>query len=145
MATGQRVDPFRNFNFRVEIDGIQQAGFTDCSGFGANTDPIEYREGGENTTVRKLPGLTKYPNITLKWGLTDSRELYDWYRDVVSGKIQRKNGSIILFDLDGQTEKVRWNFVNAWPTKWDAPDFTAKGNDIAIETLELAHEGIERA
>ena len=144
MATGQRVDPYRNFNFQVEINGIIQAGFSDCSGFGANTDPIEYREGGENKTTRKLPGLTKYPNITLKWGLTDSRDLYDWYRDVINGKIERKNGSIIVLDLDGK-EKVRWNFFNSWPTKWDGPDFSAKGNDVAIETLELAHEGIERA
>jgi len=143
MATGQRVDPYRNFNFLVELDGITQAGFTDCSGFGASTDPIEYREGGENKTPRKLPGLTKFTNITLKWGLTDSRELYDWYRDVVNGKIQRKNGSIIVLDLEGN-EKVRWNFLNAWPTKWDAPDFSAKGNDIAIDMLELAVEGTER-
>ena len=94
--------------------------------------------------MRKLPGLTKYTNITLKWGLTDSRELYDWYRDVVNGKIERKSGSIILLDLEGN-EKVRWNFFEAWPTKWDGPDFTAKGNDVAIETLELAHERVERA
>lgn len=141
----ERKDPYRNFNFVVEIDGIKQAGFSDCSGFGASTDPIEYREGGENTTVRKMPGVTKYPNITLKWGITDSRELYDWYRDIVKGKVVRKTGSIVLYDLDGITEKVRWNFVNAWPTKWDGPDFSAKANDIAIETLELAHEGIERA
>ena len=144
MATGQRVDPYRNFSFLVEIDGITQAGFSDCSGFGASTDPIEYREGGDNKTPRKLPGLTKYPNITLKWGLTDSRELYDWYRDVVNGKIARKSGSIILLDLEGN-EKVRWNFFEAWPTKWDGPDFTAKGNDVSIETLELAHERVERA
>jgi phage tail-like protein len=143
MATGQRVDPYRNFNFLVELDGITQAGFSDCSGFGASTDPIEYREGGENKTPRKLPGLTKFSNITLKWGLTDSRELYEWYRDVVNGKIQRKNGSIVVLDLEGN-EKVRWNFVNAWPTKWDGPDFTAKGNDIAIDMLELAVEGTER-
>ena len=141
----ERKDPYRNFNFVVEIDGIKQAGFSDCSGFGASTDPIEYREGGDNTTVRKMPGVTKYTNITLKWGITDSRELYDWYRDVVKGKVVRKTGSIVLYDVDGITEKVRWNFVNAWPTKWDGPDFTAKGNDIAIETLEIAHEGIERA
>lgn len=144
MATGQRVDPYRNFSFLVEIDGITQAGFSDASGFGASTDPIEYREGGETKTVRKLPGLTKYTNITLKWGLTDSRELYDWYKDVVNGKIDRKSGSIILLDLEGN-EKVRWNFFDAWPTKWDGPDFTAKGNDVAIETLELAHERVERA
>jgi len=139
-----RTDPYRNFSFLVEIGGITQAGFSDCSGFGASTDPIEYREGGETKTVRKLPGLTKYTNITLKWGLTDSRELYNWYRDVVNGKIERKSGSIILLDLEGN-EKVRWNFFEAWPTKWDGPDFTAKGNDVAIETLELAHEKVERA
>lgn len=144
MATGKRVDPYRNFSFLVEIDGITQAGFSDCSGFGASTDPVEYREGGETKTVRKLPGLTKYTNITLKWGLTDSKELYNWYRDVVNGKIDRKSGSIILLDLEGN-EKVRWNFFDAWPTKWDGPDFTAKGNDVAIETLELAHERVERA
>lgn len=144
MANGVRVDPYRNFSFLVEIDGITQAGFSDCSGFGSNTDPIEYREGGENKTVRKLPGLTKHTNITLKWGLTDSKELYNWYRDVVNGKIQRRNGSIILLDLEGN-EKVRWNFFNGWPTKWDGPDFTAKGNDVAVETLEIVHEGIERA
>lgn len=139
-----KPDPYRNCNFLVEIDGITQAGFSDCSGLGADTDVIEYREGGENTTVRKLPGLTKYSNITLKWGLTDSHDLYDWHRTVVSGSVQRKNGSIVLLGLDGQ-ERLRWNFINAWPAKWDGPDFTAKGNDVAIETLELAHEGIVRA
>ena len=149
MPTGQRVDPFRNFNFLVEIDGITQAGFQDCSGFGASTDPIEYREGNENPgrdpiTMRKLPGMTKYNNITLKWGLTDSTELYDWYRDITKGMDVRKNGSIIVLDTQGQ-EKVRWNFRNGWPTKWDGPDFTSKGNDVAIETLEIAHEGIELA
>ena len=149
MPTGQRVDPLRNFNFLVEIDGITQAGFQDCSGFGASTDPIEYREGNENPgrdpiTMRKLPGMTKYNNITLKWGLTDSTELYDWYRDITKGMDVRKNGSIIVLDTQGQ-ERVRWNFRNGWPTKWDGPDFTSKGNDVAIETLEIAHEGIELA
>lgn len=110
MATGDRVDPYRNFNFLVEIDGITQAGFSDCTGFSSSTDPIEYREGGMNTTVHKLPGMTKHTNITLKRGLTDSKELYQWYRDVVAGKVQRKNGSIVVLDVDG-TEKVRWNFV----------------------------------
>lgn|SRR5574338_782073 len=144
-----RTDPYRNFNFLVEIDGITQAGFSDCSGFAANTDPIEYREGNENPgtdpkTVRKLPGMTKYSNITLKWGLTDSKDLYEWYRDISKGKVVRKNGSIVVMDLEGK-EKVRWNFTNAWPTKWDGPDFTAKGNDIAVQTLELACEGVEQA
>ena len=143
MATGQRVDPYRNFGFLVEIDGITQAGFSDCSGFGSSTDPIEYREGGENKSVRKLPGMTKHNNITLKWGLTDSMELYNWYRDVTNGRIERRNGSIIVLDLEGN-EKVRWNFFEGWPTKYDAADFTAKGNDVAIETLEIVVERLER-
>ena len=144
MATGDRVDPYRNFNFRVEIDGITQAGFAECTGFGSTNDPIEYREGRDRTTVLKLPGLTKFNNITLKWGLTDSSELFTWYSDITQGRIERKNGSIVLTDLDG-TEKVRWNFFQGWPTKWDGPDFNAEGTDVAIETLEIAHEGIERA
>jgi phage tail-like protein len=143
MATGQRVDPYRNFGFLVEIDGITQAGFSDCSGFGSSTDPIEYREGGENKSVRKLPGMTKHNNLTLKWGLTDSMELYNWYRDVTNGRIERRNGSIIVLDLEGN-EKVRWNFFDGWPTKYDAADFTAKGNDVAIETLEIVVERLER-
>ncbi len=140
-----RKDPYRNCNFLVEIDGITQAGFSDCSGLGSSNDPIEYREGGDNTTVRKLPGLTKYTNISLKRGLSDSRELYDWYRLVVTGKTERRNGSIVVLDADGITEVVRWNFFNAWPAKLEGPTFSAKGNEVAIETLEIAHEGLERA
>jgi phage tail-like protein len=149
MATGERVDPFRNYNFIVEIDGIAQAGFQEVSGgLSSEIDVTEYREGGfspaeHGSTVRKLPGMTKYSNITLKWGLTDSRELYDWHRDVVKGKIERKNGSIVLLDTEGN-EAVRWNFANGWPSKWTGSDFNAKSSDVAIETLEIAHEGIER-
>ena len=115
MPTGARVDPFRNFNFRVEIDGITQAAFAECSGFGSTNDPIEYREGTDRTTVRKLPGLTKYTNITLKWGLTDSRELFSWYVDVTKGKVDRKNGSIVLTDLDGTRPDV-------WPVLSELPE-----------------------
>jgi phage tail-like protein len=142
--TGQRVDPYGNFNFLVEIDGITRAAFHEVSGFDSTIDVIEHREGGENTTVRKLPGMTKHSNIVLKWGLADDADLYNWHRDAVNGKVQRRNGSIVLLDRQGQ-ERMRWNFVNAWPAKWDGPDFNAEGNDIAIETLELAHEGVTRA
>ncbi len=144
MATGKRVDPYRNFNFLVEIDGITQAGFTECSGVGAQNDPVEYREGGMVNTTHKLPGMTKYTNLVLKWGLTDSHNLYDWFRDVSNGKVTRKNGSVIVLDLQG-TEVLRWNFFDAWPTKWDGPDFTAKSTDVAIDSLELAVERYERA
>lgn len=142
MAT--RVDPYKNYRFLLEIDGITQAGFADCSGFGSNVEVIEYREGGDAATVRKLPGKNSYPDITLKWGITDSRELYDWHLSALNGTIERKNGSIILQNDLGE-EKVRWNFFTAWPSKYDGPDFSAKGNDVAIDTLTISCERLVRA
>jgi phage tail-like protein len=144
MATGTRNDPYKNFHFLVELDGIIQAGFSEASGFGSNIEVIEYREGGDTISVRKLPGKVSYTDITLKWGITDSSELYDWHRAAVNGQIQRKNGSIILLD-DLGAEKIRWNFFNAWPSKWDGPDFNAKGNDVAIDALTVSCERVERA
>lgn len=143
MATGDIVDPFGNYNFLVELDGITRAAFQECSGFDSTIDVIEHREGGENTTLRKIPGMTKYSNIVLKWGITDDSELYDWHSEIVQGEITRKNGSIVLLNRKGD-EVARWNFVRAWPTKYDGPDLNAEGNDIAIEMLELAHEGVSR-
>lgn len=143
--TGERVDPFSSFNFLVEIDGISQASFTECSGLDATTEPIEHREGGDNTTVRKLPGKTTYSDISLKWGMTDSTVLWDWYKKVIQGNVERKNGSVVVYDLANDKEVARWNFFNAWPTKWEGPGFNATGNEVAIETLTIAHEGIERA
>ncbi|MCQ9181337.1 phage tail protein [Streptomyces sp. IBSBF 2953] len=142
--TGERVEPFRNFNFLVELDGIAQASFRECSGLGSTTEVIENREGGDNTTVRKLPGKTSYSDITLKWGLTGSHELWDWRQQVVDGTVARKNGSIVVYDLSNHTEVARWNFVSAWPTKWEGASFSAKGADVAVDTLVLAHEGLSR-
>lgn len=139
-----RQDPYKNYRFLVEIDGIVQAGFAECSGFGSEVQVVEYREGGDATTSRKLPGMAKYPDISLKWGITDSRELYDWHLAAVNGQTQRKNGSIVVLDDTGQ-EKVRWNFFGAWPSKYAGPSFNAKGNDVAIETLTVSCERMLRA
>ena len=139
-----RTDPYKNFRFLVEIDGIIQGGFSDCSGFGSTVEVIEYREGGDAATVRKLPGKSSYHDITLKWGVTDSHELYDWHATALAGAMQRKNGSIILQD-DAGNEKVRWNFFGAWASKYDGPGLSGKGNDVAIETLTLSCERFERA
>ncbi len=87
MPTGTRVDPYKSYNFLVELDGITRAGFRECSGLDSSQDPIEYREGNEKPlTARKLPGLNKYSNVTLKWGITDSMELADWHQLVVDDK-----------------------------------------------------------
>lgn len=140
------VDPYANFNFQVEIEGIVRGAFHEVSGLDSTIDVLEHREGGENITTRKYPGQVKFSNLTLKWGIADDTELYDWHRQWVTGDpaAQRKSGSIVLTDRAGQ-EKLRWNFKRAWPAKWTGPTFNAEGNDIAIETLEIAHEGIERA
>ena len=139
-----RVDPYKNSVFLLEIDGIAQGGFSECSGFGSNVQVIEYREGGDAQTVRKLPGMVSYPDITLRWGLTDSRELYDWHLSAVAGQVQRKNLSIIQLD-DRRQERVRWNCFGAWPSRWDGPDFNARGNDVAIDALTISCERVERA
>lgn len=143
MPTGVLKDPYVNFNFLVEIDGITRAAFHQVSGFDSAIDVIEHREGGQNTTTRKLPGMTKYANILLKWGITDDLQLFEWHRQAVQGDLQRKNGSIVLLNRKGE-EVARWNFVRAWPSKYTAPELTAEGGDVAIESLELAHEGLER-
>ena len=144
-STALRVDPFRNFNFLVEMDGVTQASFIECTGLDATTEVIETRQGGDNVTVYKLPGKTNYGDITLKWGTTSSSELMAWRQDIIDGTVTRRNGSVVLYDLANQTEVARWNFYNAWPSKWDGPALNAKGNDISIETLVLAIERVTRA
>jgi phage tail-like protein len=139
--TGKRDDPYGAFNFLVEIDGITVAGFSECSGLTTETDPVEYRNGNEDITVRKLPGLVKYSNITLKRGFTKAKELWQWRKKVLEGKTDRKSGSIVLLD-EGRKEALRCNFVHGWPRKWEGPTFNAKNNEVAIETLEIVHEGL---
>jgi len=141
MAT--RVDPYRGFNFLVEIDGITQAGFQECSGLDSDTAVVEYREGADPSHTRKLSGLNSFSAITLKRGVTDSDELWRWRLTAVEGRTERRNGSIVLLDERG-TEKIRWNFTNAWPSKWSGPAFNATGNSVAVETLEITHEEIAR-
>jgi phage tail-like protein len=144
MANGDRVDPYLNYNFSFEIDGLKVAGFSEVTMGSMTAQASEYREGTDRPTVRKLPGAVKYDNIVLKWGITDSTVLYDWYADVAKGKVERKNGSIILNGLDGE-ERLRWNFIQGWPTTWKGPELNAKSNEAAIVSLEIAHEGLEQA
>ena len=138
-----RNDPYRNYRFRVEIDGIEQAGFADATIPDVSTTSTDYREGTDPTHSRKLSGLTAYGNVTLKWGLTDSMELYEWRKQVIENGAQgaRKNLSLVLVDEAGK-DKTRWNIMEAWPTKYDASDFSAKGNDVIIENLDLVCEEV---
>ena len=142
MAGSARNDPYKVFNFVVEIDGINAAGFTECSGLSTTTDVIEYREGNERSGARKLPGLTKFTNIVLKRGMTRSRDLWNWRKTVIDGAVERKSGAIVLL-ADDRTPVGRFRFRDGWPTKWEGPALNAKSSEVAIETLEIAHEGLE--
>lgn len=142
MPTGARNDPFSQFNFIIEIEGIASGAFSEVSGLDMETDPVEYREGSEDITVRKLPGLRKYTNITLKRGFTNDKSLYDWRKTVMDGKTERKSGSIVLLN-EARVEALRWNFREGWPCKLQGPPLNAKTNEVAIETLEICHEGLE--
>jgi phage tail-like protein len=144
MAGGQRVDPLTNFRFRVEIAGIQQASFMECTGLGSHIEVVDYREGTDPISVRKIPGKVTYPDIVLKWGVTTSRDLYNWHLAVINGQLQRQSGSVVLQAADG-ADVVRWNFFNAWPSKWDGPTLNAMCNGVAIESLTITCERQEQA
>jgi phage tail-like protein len=142
MPAPARIDPYRNFRFVVDIDG-NRAGFTSVSGLAAEAEVIEYREGWDGlTSTRKLPGRVKYPNVTLRRGVTTDRFLWDWWKMILAGTVQRRNVGIILLD-DDRNEVLRWSLNEAWIAKIEVSDLDAEGNEVAIESIELAHEGLE--
>ena len=143
-----RIDPLRNFRYRLEIDSITQAGFSEVAIAETTIDAVDYREGIDPPHVRKLSGLTKYGNITLKWGLTvggSALDLFKWHAAVSAGLVMenRKTVAIILQNEAG-VDSARFVITDAWPVKYDPSDLNAKGNEVMIELLELANEGIER-
>lgn len=143
MATGARNDPYRGFNFRLEVDGLTIASFSEASGLIAEGDPVDYREGADMVnSVRKLAGLRKYQNIVLKRGYTQNKELWAWYRNIANGDPDRRNGAIVLMD-EAHRDVLRWNFRNAWLNKVEGPSFNATGNEVAMESIELVHEGLD--
>ena len=135
--------PYGAFNFVVEIDGVAVAGFAEVSGLDTTTDVIEYREGNQATTVRKMPGLHKFTNITLKRGYTQSADLWEWRKTVLDGQTQRSSGSVSLLN-EARDVVVRWNFHEAWPSALRGPSLDAGTSAVAIETLEIACERLER-
>lgn len=142
-----RADPYGGYNFEVIIKGISDDGtavkgsFAEVSGLDVEIPPIEYRTGSEATTVRKIPGLTKYTNIVLKWGVTGDLSFWNWILEGVNGKVHRAEGSIILNDENKQ-EVMRWNFSRGWACKMTGPGLNAKNNEIAMDSLEICHEGL---
>jgi phage tail-like protein len=147
MPTGGRTDPLTGYHFYLEIDGITQAQFRECSGLDSESNIIEYKEAGKNgvTMIKKVPGEMKWSNIVMKRGITDVMELWEWRTRVEEGKVEeaRKNGSIVLYNQSND-EIARWNFTDGWPSKMTGPQLNANNNDIAIEEITIAHEGLTR-
>ncbi|HEX8174245.1 MAG TPA: phage tail protein [Pyrinomonadaceae bacterium] len=137
------TDPLASFNFKLEIEGITIAGFSEVTGLNSESNVIDYREGDEPITPRKLPGLNKFANLTLKRGMSVDKQLYEWRKTAVDGDITRKNLSIVLQN-EKKDEVARWNIFNAWISKMAVPDLKANANEIAIETVEITHEGVVR-
>ena len=137
--------PYTKFRFKVEVDNVIVAEVTEVTGFDASVDVIEYREGNERPTPRKVQGLRKFGNITLKTGLIDTHVLYDWLNPADEKfAIPRKNVVITLLAEDMTTAVATWQIEAAWPTKYTGPDLNATSSEVAFESIELAHEGLKR-
>jgi phage tail-like protein len=137
----QRRDPLGAYYFQVELGGQQTGFFRSVSGLKSETEVIDYREGGNNDVIRKLAGATRYANIRLTRPFTGDRSLYDWYATIQKPNPSRIDGRITMFDRQG-TKIATWEFTNGFPAKWEGPDFDASTNEVAIETIEIAHEGL---
>jgi phage tail-like protein len=142
MAT-ERKDPYLGNRFQVEIQGVVEAGFSECSGLVIETEVEERREGGLNEYAHRLPKGSRFVNLVLKRGLTDSEGLWKWHQDVVAGKVERRSVSVVLFDSLGE-ERWRFNLREAFPAKWVGPELKADGSLVAVESLELVHHGISK-
>lgn len=142
-ATGVEPDPYRGYNFRVEIEGIGEAVFTECMGLGASIQVIQYAEG-RSPVVRQIPGPVRYGSATLNYGLTSSPALWDWMFAGLRGNVTRHNVSIILLDTTGTREVMRWNLLRAWISQWNAAQLDALGQDVAIESITIVYEQLER-
>lgn len=140
-----QVDPFRSYNFKLDIAGLTEAHFIECTGLGVKVATITYREAGNNQVVRHIPGPVDYAAVTLRYGLTTSRELWDWLQTAAQGRVERKNVSILMLDSEGTTEVMRSNLIDAWPSEWQGASLNALSREVAIESLTLVYDTLERA
>jgi phage tail-like protein len=141
-APGAFVDPYRAYSFKLLIQGVTQGHFTQCSGLGIKVDAIQYREGTGITHF--VAGQPEYTPVTLQYGVTDSRELWDWITASVNGKVDRKTIQLLMMDSDGITEKLRYSLKSAFPIQWSAASLDAGSSLIAIEKMTFVYEGVQR-
>lgn len=142
MANG--TDPYRSYNFKLQINNVNQGHFTECSGLGLKIEPIKYREAGNDLVVHHIPGPVDYTPLTLRYGLSDSTELWEWLMACAGGKVERRDISVIMLDSSGANEVLRWNLFNAWPSEWQGTVLNALSREIAIESLTLVYDSLSR-
>lgn len=144
MTTTEEIrDPLPVYRFYVEIENVIEGAFVECSGLNVERELIKHPEGGVNDHEHMLAGRTKYPNLVLKRGITNSDALWKWYQDGLhDGIVRRENLSILLLDREGNTIR-RWNVQGAFPIKWNGPSFNVSNSQVAVESIELAHHGLE--
>ena len=139
------TDPYRAYHFKLEIGGVAEGHFTECSGLSVKIESIPYREAINHQRVRHIPGPVDYAAVTLKYGVTQSRELREWMMNTAEGNVQRRDVSIVLLDSQGDSEVMRWNLLDAWPSEWQGAALNANEDGVAIETLTLVYDRLERA
>jgi phage tail-like protein len=136
-------DPYMAYNFAVEIGGVVVGGFSEVSGLSSEIDLESYEEGGLNGYVHKFPKHTTYPNLVLSRGLINIDLFYIWYKATSQGLIQLLNGTILLLN-NKQIPVMWWTFKKAYPVKWEGPQFNASNDEVAVEKIELVHQGISK-
>jgi phage tail-like protein len=145
-AHDNRKDPYFAYNFKLEIDGITAAGFSEISGLGIQTDVEKKNFGGENNIEYKFIKATKYNDLTLKHGLIDLDLLWSWYQEIVNGNVSWRNATIYLYDPSSEDKYVEgWHLLGACPIKWDGPTFNASNSTVATETLVLTYHKLVRS
>ncbi len=138
-------DIYRAYNFKLDIQGVTSGYFTEVSGLGVKVEAVEYRAGGDAPWIRRLPGWAKVGEVTLRYGLSKSNSLWDWFKEGLEGKVTRKDVSIILLGTDGVQEVTRWNLFRAWLSDWRATQLNAMAPAAAIETMTLVADELNRA
>jgi phage tail-like protein len=138
-------DPYRAYNFKLEIAGVTQGHFTEVRGLGAKVQAIPYREAGNNQVVHYVPGQPEYFCLELCFGFTATWEIFDLFMNAAQGQVKRQNVSVVLLGPDGSTEVARWNLIDAWPCEWQGAPLDALGNEIAVEKVKFCYDSLERA
>lgn len=137
----KRDDPYAAFNYLIEIGGITAGGFSEVSGIDAEVEPIDYRNGDEDFVKRKLPGIKKFTNIVLKRGIVGDLDTFNWIKTAMDGAVDRREGAVILRD-EQRNEVMRWKFIRGWACKYMGPSLKGDSSAVAVESIEICHEGL---